>query len=490
MTLKTSLLPHQQAAVDKLRRLKVGALYMEMGTGKTRTALELIKLRLDAGRIDAVLWLCPCSVKQNLATDIRRHADVLPGEIAICGIESISGSQRIAGELLNLVMCRETMLVVDESNLVKNPRALRSRRIERLADACRYKIILNGTPVSRTEADLYQQWRILDWRILGYASYYTFAANHIEYDEKFRGKIRRVLNVDYLTDKIAPYTFQIKKADCLSLPEKEEVTVSFDMTWEQREHYNEVLDSFLSLELLAEEEGSSVLIYKTLTALQLVASGRRITSAPLDPILHEPLFRTPEDNPRIRELLDVVNRWIGAEKAVVWCRYRDEIDSVIAALTSAGYRCARFDGTLTMTRRMESLDDFRGGAQFLVANKTCAGYGLNLQFCRNAIYYSNDWDWATRSQSEDRLHRIGQTRTVCLYNLCARCGIDERILSCLSRKGNMVDDFRRELKARNLSEWLRAKAESDLIDAGGNHDTDRTEREAEAAGDPGVRPGA
>lgn len=51
----TGLFPYQEEAVEKLSHVKVGALYMEMGTGKTRTALELIKRRLDAGKVEQAL---------------------------------------------------------------------------------------------------------------------------------------------------------------------------------------------------------------------------------------------------------------------------------------------------------------------------------------------------------------------------------------------------------------------------------------------------
>jgi superfamily II DNA or RNA helicase len=64
MNLTTSLLPHQEEAYNKLKSIRVGALFMEQGVGKTRTALELARKRLIAGRADVVLWLCPCSVKR------------------------------------------------------------------------------------------------------------------------------------------------------------------------------------------------------------------------------------------------------------------------------------------------------------------------------------------------------------------------------------------------------------------------------------------
>ena len=89
---------------------------------------------------------------------------------------------------------------------------------------------------------------------------------------------------------------------------------------------------------------------------------------------------------------------------------------------------------------------FEESAQFLVANKVCAGYGLNLQFCSYIIYYSNDWDYATRSQSEDRVHRIGQEKNVHIVDICAADTLDERILKCLWRKEGLVDNFKSEIE--------------------------------------------
>ena len=146
-----------------------------------------------------VIWLCPCSVKENLRRDIIKHAGSdCKGFITICGIETLSSSIKANSELLRLTEQKECYLIVDESNLVKNFQAKRTRNITRLAENCKYKLILNGTPVTRNETDLFAQWYILDWRVLGYKSYWSFAANHIEYDEMIPGKLRRVLNVDYL----------------------------------------------------------------------------------------------------------------------------------------------------------------------------------------------------------------------------------------------------------------------------------------------------
>ncbi|MBP5718781.1 MAG: DEAD/DEAH box helicase, partial [Abditibacteriota bacterium] len=423
------------------------------------------KIRLDAGKINRVLWLCPCSVKRNLALDIRKHADVDAGVITICGIETLSGSVRTASELLADVKAHDAMIVVDESALVKNASALRTQRITLLASYCKYKVILNGTPLSNNEADLFSQWFLLDYRILGYHSWYTFARNHLVFDDKYPEKIRSVKNTDYLAARIAPYTFQIKKEECLQLPPKQCSPRYFDMTDEQSAHYEDVVDRFLELVQTSADTGSSAYISKLFTALQEVASGKRILSEAQETLRHEPFFADPEDNPRIQALLSVIEE-TGGEKAVIWCRYRLEIDEIMSALASHGWSAVRFDGSVNQKHRQENLSKFEDNARFLVANKTCAGFGLNLQYCRNAIYYSNDWSWGTRAQSEDRLHRIGQNQTVRLWDICANHTLDEQILDCLSRKGNLVDEFKKAIHKRNFADWLKGKPEKDLIDVG------------------------
>lgn len=459
MILKTNLFPHQMAAVDKLLKIRIGALYMEMGTGKTRTALEFIQRRLVAGKIKHVLWLCPCSVKANLRDDIAKHAEGAFVHIAIFGIESLSGSRRIYNLLMRYVSIAPTMLIIDESLLIKNPRAIRTRRITSIAEACPYRMILNGTPIGKNEADLYAQWYLLDWRVLGYQSFYSFAANHLEYDEKYRHKVRRVLNVDYLTDKIAPYSYMAKKEDCLLLPGKNKHVKYFWLTDRQLEEYRETMDGFLSTFMDYDGEMSDVAIYRTFTALQEVTSGRIITTAPNKPMRHDAMFE-PDENPRIKCLLEAIGTF-DDDKIVIWCKFQHEINDVSSILRRnfGNGSVVQFSGAISQKKRQAALGQFCKNARFLVANKTCAGFGLNLQFCHNAIYYNNDWDRATRVQSEDRLHRLGQEKDVEIVDICASGTIDQRILDCLGRKERLADLFRDELKKRNGMDWLLDRGE-------------------------------
>lgn len=450
---KTMLYPWQQAAVDKLSKLKVAALYMEQGTGKTRTALELIAQRVNAGKVNHVIWFCPCSVKANLAEDITKHVGNIPDYITIAGIESISESDRLYLELSDLVNNKKVFLVVDESTLVKNHQALRTGRIINLAGHVQYKMLLNGTPVTKNEADLFAQWYILDWRILGYRSYWSFAANHLEYyrlrlpdGREFvdKSRIKRVLHVDYLTAKIDPYTYQITKKECMKqLPAKNYCVAYCQMTEEQALEYYDTKYRYL----LNIDEFKSETIYKLFTALQHVAAGRRVLSEPDEKMETEPMFDW-HTSPRIDRLMQLIKVKVGSEKCIIFAKYQAEIDDIIAALTAEFGEgcCVEFTGRISQKHRQENRLRFKDDVQFFVANRACGAYGLNLQFCHNIIYYSNDFDWGTRAQSEDRVHRIGQAHEVNIWDIVVDGTIDERIASCLYKKENLVEKFKKELE--------------------------------------------
>lgn len=451
---KTELMEWQKKAVDKLLPLRVGALYMDMGTGKTRTALELIKRRADKGKIDRVLWLCPYSIRKNIIDDMNKHCtDDWKDLIRIAGIESLSSSQTLIQDLLEYVKDHNVMIVVDESSLVKNHLAIRSKVVENIAKQCKYRVILNGTPISKNEKDLFQQWKILDSRILGYNSFWSFAANHLEYDEK--GRIRRCLHVDTLTEKISPYTYQVKREECLSLPQKQHYERCFCLDDDTEMYYQMQMEAYL---MLIDDYRPDTL-YKLFSAMQTITSGNLITSKPTEKMVTTPMYDNPEDNPRIQTLLDLIDDRID-DKCIIFCKYQQEVEDILKVLTNHGMTAVEFTGRLNIKQRNAAIDRFKDDAQFLIANKSCAAFGLNLQFCHLEIFYNNDWDYATRIQAEDRVHRLGQTEDVYIWDIYAENTIDERIINCLNRKSGLLEEFQDDVKKKqgtiSLKDALRS----------------------------------
>lgn len=456
MQLRNELLPYQETGVAKLSKLKVGVLAMEQGTGKTITALALIIRRLEKNKVDKVLWLCPCSAKKNIKDEILKQApvDLLP-DIMICGIETLSASVRVNAYLLQYVKEHRCFLVVDESLLVKNHRAYRSKNIKRLASYCKYKLLLNGTIISRNESDLFSQYEILDWRILGYQSYWSFAANHLEFDPQNPQRVIRCHNTDYLACKIGPYTYEVKKEDCLQLPKKKYETRYFSLTREQEEHYNQIADILL-FDL---DETKPETIYRLFSGLSALVCGKRIIFYEENGYEHlksVPFFEKPEEDPRLQLLLEIVSR----EKTIIFCTYTEDITRVTRVLNQkyGPETAVRFDGMISQKKRNEAIIQFREKSTYLVANRNCAGFSLNLQFAHHIIYYSNTWDLATRIQSEDRVHRLGQKYDILITDICAWNTIDLRILRSLERKEGLLESFKDVLShAPDISElrdWL------------------------------------
>lgn len=471
----TELMAHQREAVAKVLPSRVGALFMEMGTGKSRTAIELARLR--AGKIMKVVWCCPVSLKETVRSEVLKHTDskdiylfdekttssTLPDvRWYIVGIESLSSSNRITFALSSLVD-EETMVVVDESSYIKGHRSKRTERITAISRKARYRLILTGTPLSQGVVDLFAQMRFLSPKILGYSSFYSFAANHLEYSEKFPGKIVRAHNVKYLAAKVAPYVYQVRKDECLSLPEKLYESRYTPLTGQQRDAYEQAKEEIFADIEECDEYLNSIIIFRLFTALQSITCGfwhRLLT--PMREIVRgrgkKTEFREFSER-RTEMILDTV-RGIPGEKIIIWSKFRYCVEKIVRALSEeyGSESVAQFHGGLSETARAAEVDRFRQETRFFVATQSCGGHGLTLNEAHYVLFHSDGFKYSERLQAEDRTHRIGQGEKVTYISLYAPNTIDERIDAALAAKGNALAGFRAEvakIKGKGMKEAAR-----------------------------------
>ncbi|EAG5066721.1 helicase SNF2, partial [Listeria monocytogenes] len=173
--MKMTLLDNQKQALIKLKKYKVGALFMKPGSGKTRVACELIN---DVNP-DYVLWITPFQTKENLEIEISKWGYSFPQEII--GIESLSNSDRLYLYCRNkLKNSTNSYIIMDESLKIKNIHALRTQRAIKLSRLATYKLIMNGTPLSRNILDLWSQLEFLSPKILN-LSFSQFKKTFCEY---------------------------------------------------------------------------------------------------------------------------------------------------------------------------------------------------------------------------------------------------------------------------------------------------------------------
>ena len=164
-----SLFEHQQQAKTHLVKWKVGALFMEAGTGKTRVACELVSA---VAGLDLILWIGPLGTLRtrgslpSVPDEIAKWGS-LPCETLFIGVESIGASDRIYLDVMSkLKQAKKAFIVVDESLKIKNIEAKRTKRLLALSELAEYKLILNGTPISKNLLDMWAQMQFLSPKIL------------------------------------------------------------------------------------------------------------------------------------------------------------------------------------------------------------------------------------------------------------------------------------------------------------------------------------
>lgn len=374
----------QREAIEKLRRLKVGALFMGCGTGKTQTASILIN---SVTGMDLILWICPCQTKTNLKEEIDKCG--LRYNPVIIGVESIGQSDRIYLETLELAKnAKRCFLVVDESLKIKNMKAKRTKRILEISRFAEYKLILNGTPVTRDLRDVYAQMAFLSPKILN-MSYYQFCENYCCYSKvkKYGRTVKFVLtghaNVDHLISLIKPYIYQCDLDLSLN---KRYVERYWLPTPEEYDVYNGMKERFLRE---AECFDNDFQILGMLQKLQ-----------------HS--YCCCEDKMNVlRELV--------TPKTIIYCKF----------IKSAEWVKSTFPGAMVLTYGKNS-------------------FGLNLQAYNRIVYFDKTFDYAFREQSEARIYRTGQQDDCEYFDLTGDFGLEDMIDRCISKKLSLVDHFKKQ----------------------------------------------
>ena len=139
---------------------------------------------------------------------------------------------------------------------------------------------------------------------------------------------------------------------------------------------------------------------------------------------------------KVEALLALLRR--SDEKKIVFTRFRATLDELQAALSAAGHRVSIFHGGLPMADKEAAVAAFEADSEILLSSEV-GGEGRNLQFCRTVINYDLPWNPVTIEQRVGRVHRIGQTRDVFVFNLCLAGSVEERILSILHDKINLFE---------------------------------------------------
>ena len=404
--------PMQASAVEKLRRLRVGALYADRQEGKMRTVASLIGDRFARGRIDRALWLCTHRREALIRGGARRYLGEYEARIRVCGLESLSHNLPLFLELAEQCENGRVMLVIDNGLLIKNPNTLRTQRVIELSERCSYRLLISDVPLTRRASDMFSQWYALDWRILGYQTYWAFCVNHVK-----NGQSR---GMDYLARAIAPYSAQVLR----------EYVWQFRLPDALMSHYRAVSERFMW-----KAAASNMGVYRMLLACRHVASGRRVVRD--YPLETEPFYEDDACNARLSALGEVLSAFPG-RRTLVLCYYRFECEAVMRYL-AARYgeeRVARYDAG------EEAAHDYT------VMNTQADEWESARLQAELIVYYSSDWNWKARHEKEKRCQSALPGGELTVVSLVAADTVEMQILRCVWQKDRLINALRRELAER------------------------------------------
>ncbi len=472
---KTEPYEHQLTALGASHNRENFALFMEMGTGKSKVLIDNIAMLYDKGKINAALIVAPKGVYHNWERQelpIHMPAHVLyqiitwsPVEtkkqqaalkklfihdedlvIFLMNIEAFSTKKgmRIAEKFL---LAHSALMAIDESTTIKSPTASRTKSVLKLRVLAKYRRILTGAPVTKSPLDLYTQCFFLDPDLLDFSSYYTFKNRYAIMVDRNVGthSFKHVMGyqrLDELNGKLNDFSYRVLKEDCLDLPEKVYMKRMITLTPEQKRMYGEMKKFALS-----ELEGKKITATSVLAQLVRL---HQITCGHLT--LDDGDIRTLKNN-RIKELLDILEEMDG--KIIIWAVYRHDIKEITKILSErygANAVESFFGDTLDRDRQdiIDRFQDRESDLRFFVGNPKTGGYGLTLTASHTVIYYSNSYDLETRLQSEDRAHRISQDKKVTYIDLITEGTVDELIVKNLRGKINLAT----KIMGEDLKKWL------------------------------------
>lgn len=383
---------------------------MQMGTGKTKTALDIVKGKvLD---FDKLVWITNASLLEDKGyrQEILNRSQGLEKDIIYFTIEGISQSDFKYLELLALVEKYKCFCIVDESLSIKNSDAKRTKRLLDLWDKFVFRLVLNGTPVSRSLTDLKTQIDFIHPHILNMTEA-QFAHTFLEYiDDGYRPWRRwsKPANEEALIAKIKPYIFD---ADLDILVDLISYDIDTPLNEDEKENYDKDKEDLLSQkEMMAR--------YDFLSIAQKLQSSYTFTESKIE---------------NLKKLLS------DGRQTIIFVKFIHEIDRLKDIFKG---KCLEYSG--------RAKDDLTQDKQVVIITYGTGSKGLSMQHISRIIFFTQTFDWAQKEHALHRVYRTGQKNDVDVYNFWCDTGLEKLIRGSLVKKKNLANSIKEYIEARKV----------------------------------------
>lgn len=389
----------QSEIVEKFKDMRVGALFMEMGTGKTKTILDIYKSKNLTCKI---IYICPASLVKSTKEEVKKWGEF---DIEFFTCESLGSSDTNYLAIYEFLSSTPCFLVIDESIKFKNLSSKRTQRLLKIAQLAKYRFILNGTPITRSILDLLAQMDILSPKILNLTEA-QFANLFLEYKLEDGRKApwrswSKPHNEEELMKMISPYIAEASLDLNVGASLEKEY---FNLSLEEKDSYNErkreILSSVFENRFL--EIAQQFQHHYTFCREKIEALKQEIKDDTLIFVKFKKWFEV------LREELDF-------EFGVYNAEQKDDLNNFNVAVLSYG----------------------------------CGAFGLNLQKFNRVIFLDQTFDYGQKIQAISRVRRLGQTRDIKIFDFYTNTGLENIIEKSLDKKTGSSENVKTILK--NLS---------------------------------------
>ncbi|MEM6642367.1 MAG: DEAD/DEAH box helicase [Bacteroidota bacterium] len=435
---------YQLAGYNWLRFLEAynfgGCLADDMGLGKTIQALALLQHLKNENPEATSLLVMPTSLLYNWEMEARKFTP----DLKILNYTGINrkkcskeftkydlvitsyGTTRIDAEILATFYF--DYIILDESQAIKNPDSLISKKVRLLKS--RRRLILTGTPIENSTLDLWSQMSFLNPGLLGNETY--FKKEYLVPIEK-KGDEEKTRKLNAI---IKPFLLRREKGQVAEdLPEKVINIRYCTMTEDQKKVYEDEKNAFRSKIMdVIDLEGigkSQMLLLQGLTQLRQIANHPKMVDE-----------NYQGASGKLEEITYMIeNSCSKGHKVLVFSQFVKHLKIVAEYLESEGRPFAYLDGTTK--DRQQQVEKFQQQEDikiFLISLKA-GGTGLNLTKADYVFLLDPWWNPAVEAQAIDRAHRIGQIRKVFAYKFVSKDTIEEKIIKLQQHKEKLASDL-------------------------------------------------
>ncbi|WP_028391779.1 DEAD/DEAH box helicase [Bacillus cihuensis] len=459
-------LPHQlEAARQVVENMNGKAILAdEVGLGKTIEAGLIIKEYMIRGLVKKVLILVPASLVSQWAFELNTKFHI-PAVVqrksyvwdsCDCIVSSIDTAKRNPHR--DIIFKQEyDLIIIDEAHKLKNNKTKNYEFVQSLKK--KFCLLLTATPIQNKVEEIFHLVSLLKPGHLGNAALFS---------EKYKGKGRTIYEDEHLKKLVNTVMIRNRRADTgieWTKRHVETIIIKFspneqalyDAITAFRPHSEGAGSSFSSLTLQREACSSKEAVFTTLKNM----SQKHENPAPEFIEKLNSLFETAkqvERNSKAEKALELIQKI--NDKVIIFTEYRATQLYLQWFLQQNGISSVPFRGGFKRGKKDWMKELFQNKIQVLIATEA-GGEGINLQFCHHLINFDLPWNPMRLEQRIGRVHRLGQTEDVMIYNFATENTVEEHILKLLYEKIHLfekvigeLDDILTKLDIGNIEDYL------------------------------------